>query len=94
MTTREPPIGPKILAETTVVVVEDRGDGTVDLQMGAVILRLDRRAVASLAGTLRKVTKMMFPKQAPVGSSSSVAAKKAAHLRLVPKDVPPDVADG
>lgn len=83
MTTRDPPMGPKILAETTVVTIEDRGDGTVDLHMGAVILRLDRRAVASLAGTLRKVTKMMFPKAREAPAASAVRAPKANHLRLL-----------
>jgi len=74
------PREPRILAATSVVTVEDRGDGTVDLHLGAVILRLDRRTVASLAGTLRKVTKQMFPR------AERASSERAPRLRLVPRD--------
>lgn len=89
MTQGDPPRS-TILAETTVCTVEDRGDGTVFLHMGAVILRLDRRALASLTGTLRKVVKTIFPKASPA------LARRAppAHLKLVHDAARPAPDDG
>ncbi len=81
MTKGDPPQS-TILAETTVCTVEDRGDGTVFLHMGAVILRLDRRALASLTGTLRKVVKTIFPRPIPTHVPRA-RRDPPAHLKLV-----------
>lgn len=73
----DPPPPPTILAETTLCTVEDRGDGTYDVHLGTVILRLDRRALASFAGTLNRVVRKVFPR--PEGARPA----RTMHLRLV-----------
>lgn len=54
-----------ILAESSLCTVLRSDDGFVYIQIGYVIVRLPERDVASLAGTLNKVVRQLFPRTAP-----------------------------
>lgn len=52
-----------ILAESSLCTVLRSDDGFVYIQIGYVIVRLPERDVASLAGTLNKVVRQLFPRE-------------------------------
>lgn len=54
-----------ILAESSLCTVLRSDDGFVYIQIGYVIVRLPERDVASLAGTLNKVVRQLFPRSIP-----------------------------
>lgn len=54
-----------ILAESSLCTVLRSDDGFVYIQIGYVIVRLPERDVASLAGTLNKVVRQLFPRTVP-----------------------------
>jgi hypothetical protein len=54
-----------ILAESSLCTVLRSDDGFVYIQIGYVIVRLPERDVASLAGTLNKVVRQLFPRHIP-----------------------------
>jgi hypothetical protein len=54
-----------ILAESSLCTVLRSDDGFVYIQIGYVIVRLPERDVASLAGTLNKVVRQLFPRTIP-----------------------------
>ena len=54
-----------ILAESSLCTVLRSDDGFVYIQIGYVIVRLPERDVASLAGTLNKVVRQLFPHHTP-----------------------------
>jgi hypothetical protein len=55
-----------ILAESSLCTVLRSDDGFVYIQIGYVIVRLPERDVASLAGTLSKVVRQLFPRERPL----------------------------
>ena len=57
--------GTPILAESSLCTVLRSDDGFVYIQIGYVIVRLPERDVASLAGTLNRVVKQLFPSSKP-----------------------------
>lgn len=69
---------PKTLAETTLCTVARSEGGLVDIQIGNVILRLPERDVASLTGTLKRVTRQLFPRHA----ARPVDARAAGRARF------------
>ena len=67
--------GTPILAESSLCTVLRSDDGFVYIQIGYVIVRLPERDVASLAGTLNRVVKQLFP-------SKSVPSEPRGRAKL------------
>ncbi len=63
-----------ILAESSLCTVLRSDDGFVYIQIGYVIVRLPERDVASLAGTLNKVVRQLFPR---------TASRERVELRVI-----------
>lgn len=70
--------GTPILAESSLCTVLRSDDGFVYIQIGYVIVRLPERDVASLAGTLNRVVKQLFPNK-----HASTETRGRAMLRVI-----------
>lgn len=70
--------GTPILAESSLCTVLRSDDGFVYIQIGYVIVRLPERDVASLAGTLNRVVKQLFPSK-----QASTEPRGRAMLRVI-----------
>jgi hypothetical protein len=74
---------PRVLASSTLCTVQERDDGTVDIDLGNVILRLSKRDVASLTGTLHRVVRQLFKPHGEAEDPPPLPTSSPQWLRLV-----------
>jgi hypothetical protein len=81
-----------ILAESSLCTVLRSDDGFVYIQIGYVIVRLPERDVASLAGTLNKVVRQLFPRSVPRERVELRVIRGGDDLPDIEADITDDIA--
>jgi hypothetical protein len=73
-----------VLAKSTLCTVTRLEDGeTIELQIGAAVVRLSARDLASLTGTLRRVVRRVFPHEYEQEKQQHEHRIMPAHLHVI-----------